>query len=272
RCRGDGFRSFRRQRRRSHQPPRGAACGERNRHERGDDPAAAIRPSLAFEPAWSKFRYCGDGFRSEAEGTHRTGDVLNLLLAEIIEGDRQFVADLVADGAGDAQPARFAQALQPRGDIDAVPENVAGLADNVADIDTDTEDEPLVFRHARVAQRDPLLDRDRTSDSLDRARKFDKNTVPGGLDDTAVASRDRRVYQLSPVSAQGTQGADLVGSHKPAIANDVCRHDGREPAFDTPLGGHGVAAAWQFDHHPSLDDIEGARITSSPMGLVNRRR
>src|SRR5437016_4909685 len=88
-------------------------------------------------------------------------------------------------GARPTQPARFTQALQPCGDIDAVTEDVAGLDDDVADIDADAEDQPFVFRHALVAQRDSLLDRDSASDSLHRARKLDQQPVPGGLDDAA---------------------------------------------------------------------------------------
>src|SRR5262249_54064420 len=109
---------------------------------------------------------------------------------------------LVAGRAGNAQTARFAQALQACGDIDAVSENVAGLADDVADIDADAEAEPFLFRHAPVPQRDPALDRDCTSDSLDRAGKFDKEAVPSGLDDAAVASRDRWIYQFSAVGSK----------------------------------------------------------------------
>jgi hypothetical protein len=62
-------------------------------------------------PVPGKFPYCGDRLRSKTEDAHRPGDILYQLLAEIIEGNRQLVADLVAYGAGDAQPARLAQAL-----------------------------------------------------------------------------------------------------------------------------------------------------------------
>src|SRR5438132_6634972 len=183
--------------RRAHHPPRGAAGGDRDRHQRRDHHPETAATRWCCRPVRSEFRYCGDRLRSEAEGTHRPGDVLYPLLAEIIEGDRQFAANLVADGAGDAQPARLAQALQPRGNIDAVAENVAGLADDVADVDPDTASKPLVLRDALVSRRNSLLDRDGAGDSLDCAREFDENTVPGGLDDAAMVDRDRRVDQFA---------------------------------------------------------------------------
>src|SRR5262249_16025138 len=144
----------------------------------------------------------------------RPGDVLNLLLAKIIEGDRQFVADLVADGEGDAQPARLAQALQPCRNIDPIAENVASLADDVADIDPDPENNPLVFRHTLTPQCDSSLDRYRACDSLDRAREFDEEAVPCGLDDATAMGRDLRIDQLSSVRLQRAQGADLVAAHQ----------------------------------------------------------
>jgi hypothetical protein len=50
----------------------------------------------------SEFGYRSDRLRSEAEGAYRPGDILYLLLAKIIERDRQLVADLIAHRSGDA--------------------------------------------------------------------------------------------------------------------------------------------------------------------------
>jgi hypothetical protein len=50
------------------------------------------------------------------------------------------------------------------------------------------------------------------------------------------------------VRLQGTQGADLVGSHKPAIADDICRQDRSEPAFHRLPIGHRLAAVGPFQH------------------------
>ena len=74
-------------RRSSHDPPRGAACGERGRHKREDNPEAAASPSYD-DLLRSEFRYFGNGLGSKAKGAHRPGYVLYLLLAEVIEGDR----------------------------------------------------------------------------------------------------------------------------------------------------------------------------------------
>jgi len=59
------------------------------------------------------------------------------LLAHIIEGDADFPVNLVAHLARDADAAGFDQRLQPRGDIDAVTEEIVALDDDFAQIDAD---------------------------------------------------------------------------------------------------------------------------------------
>ena len=201
----------------------------------------------------SEFGYRGNRFRSETEGAHWPGDVLDLLLAEILKGDRQLIADLVADGAGDAQPAGPAQVLQPGGDIDAVAEDVAVFADDVPDIDADAKDEPLVLRHVRVSGRHPLLNRDSASDGFNGAREFNEKTVTSSLDDATVVGGDLRVDQLSPVPLQGAQGTDLVGTHQPTVADDICRHDRGEPAFDRLSGFHRFTAGSRRRRRPVVN-------------------
>ena len=81
----------------------------------------------------------GDGFGPQRIDPHRPGDVLDALLAHVLERVRQPVADLVAHRAGDADAAGLGQRLQPRRDIDAVAEDVVVLGDDVAEIDADAK-------------------------------------------------------------------------------------------------------------------------------------
>ena len=74
----------------------------------------------------------------------RPGDVLDLLRAEVLEGEAQLVEDLVAHDAADADAAGFGQRLQPRRDVDAIAEDVVAVDDDVADIDADAELDALV--------------------------------------------------------------------------------------------------------------------------------
>jgi len=51
---------------------------------------------------------------------NRLADVLEKLLTEWLELQRQLVLNLVVDTAGDADPAGLGDRLDPRGDVDAV--------------------------------------------------------------------------------------------------------------------------------------------------------
>ena len=80
-----------------------------------------------------------------AKNPDRPFDVLQMLLAGILEGDVQPVADMFAGGCRDADAARLGDVLQPRRHIDAVAKDVAVLDDDVAEIDADAElDAPIL--------------------------------------------------------------------------------------------------------------------------------
>jgi hypothetical protein len=88
--------------------------------------------------------------RGQSEDADRVRDILDGLLTEIRKGERQLVADLVVRRAGDAKPARFAQGLEARRDVDGVAEYVVAVDDNVADIDPDAKDDALVRGQAGI--------------------------------------------------------------------------------------------------------------------------
>ena len=70
---------------------------------------------------------------------HRPGDVLQLLLARVLEVCVELAAHLPVGVVGDADAAGLGDAFEPRGNIDAVAEDVAVLDDDVADMDADAE-------------------------------------------------------------------------------------------------------------------------------------
>jgi hypothetical protein len=61
--------------------------------------------------------------------------VLDILLAHVLKGVRDPVAEVVTNRARDADAAGRRQALQPRRDIDAVAIYVVAVGDDVAQID-----------------------------------------------------------------------------------------------------------------------------------------
>ena len=80
-------------------------------------------------------------------------DVLQRLLAGILEGEIEPVADIVADRAGHRDAARLGDALDARRDVDAIAIDVVVLEDDVAEIDADAELDAAVLRARRRCAR-----------------------------------------------------------------------------------------------------------------------
>ena len=79
----------------------------------------------------------------------RLGDILELLLAPVLEGQIQLVADMLADRLRHGDAAGPGDAFEPRRDVDPVAEQVVALDDDIAEIDPDPELDPPVLGNIR---------------------------------------------------------------------------------------------------------------------------
>jgi hypothetical protein len=111
-------------------------------------------------------------FRDHGVGTHRTGNILEVLLAQIGELDIDFATNLIIGRRRNADAARFGDTLKPCRNIDAVAENVMGFDDYVADIDTDAKGETLFVDVVNGEVMDTLLKLRCSPNRLDRTPKF----------------------------------------------------------------------------------------------------
>ena len=102
-------------------------------------------------------------------GVHRPGDVLDLLLAHVLEREGK----LVAYHAADADATGRRQGFESSGDVDAVAEGVAPIDDNVAKIDADAEFDARRGRHLGIAFGQLALNVDRAAHGVDDAGKLD---------------------------------------------------------------------------------------------------
>jgi hypothetical protein len=92
------------------------------------------------------------------------------------------------------------------------------------------------------------LDRDGGGDGIDHGGELDHQAVAGDGDDAAVVAGDGGVDPVAAVRFQGVEGAEFVGAHQLAVAGDIQRENGREPALDA-RGAHrpppgGGRSAW----------------------------
>ena len=67
----------------------------------------------------------------------RPANVLQIEIAQIDEADIHLVSHLFKGRRGNTDSAGFGDAFQPRCDIDAVPKDVIGINDDIANIDSD---------------------------------------------------------------------------------------------------------------------------------------
>ena len=111
--------------------------------------------------------------------------------AEIGDGEIEPPLDLPIGVLGQTDRAGRGDALQPRGDVDAVAHQVAvALLDDVAQMNADAELDAPVGRHASIAFDHAVLHLDRAAHGVDHAAELDERAVAGALDDAPVMRGD----------------------------------------------------------------------------------
>ena len=143
-------------------------------------------------------------------------------------GDREIEPplDLPIGVLGQTDRARLGDALQPRGDIDAVAHQIAvAFLDHVAEMDADPKFDALVRRDPSVALDHRPLDFNGAVHCVDDTPELDNCAIAGALDDPAVVHGDGRIDQVASERPQPRQNPVLVGSGKPRIADDVGHQD-----------------------------------------------
>ncbi|HEY6620868.1 MAG TPA: hypothetical protein VIY68_15085 [Steroidobacteraceae bacterium] len=141
-----------------------------------------------------------DLFRGQPKDANCAGDIFYCLLPQVGEGERQLVPDLIIRRARDAYAAGLAERLQAGGNIDAIPEDIVAVYNDVPHIDPDAKHDAPVLSHARIPADHTTLHYDGAPDRIDDTGKLDQRAVACGLDDTAMMSGDYWVKQLAPMS------------------------------------------------------------------------
>src|SRR6516162_7924801 len=138
----------------------------------------------------------------------------------------ELAAHLPVSVIRDADAAGLGDTFEPRSNVHTVPKYVAILDDNVADMNTNAEFDPLVVRYRCVALGHASLDFNGAAGSVHGACKLNQYAIPGPLDDAAAIVCDLRFQELAPMSIQPQQRAFLVGAHQAAIAGNIAGEDG----------------------------------------------
>jgi hypothetical protein len=86
---------------------------------------------------------------------------------------------------GNADATRFGDPFQPRGDVDAIAEDVVVVDDDIANVNADPEFDTLVQRHPGFLLGHAGLNFDGAARGIDRAGELHQKAVPGRFDDPA---------------------------------------------------------------------------------------
>ncbi len=157
----------------------------------------------------------------------RLGDVLELGVAEIADREVEPRLDLAIGVLGQADGAGRRDALQTRGDVDAVAHQVAvAFLDYVAQMDADAELDAAILRHAGIALDHAVLHLDGAAHGIDHTAELDQRPIPGALDHAPVVHGDGRIDQVAAQCPQPRQGAIFVRASEPAVPDHVGGQDG----------------------------------------------
>ncbi len=147
--------------------------------------------------------------------------------------------DLIENLLGNQNTAGLGHGLKPRGEVDALAQQIVAIDHHVAEMDADPEAQ-RAFRVA-AAPTKFALHLDRALHGLDHRGELGDQSVARGVDDAAVVTFDE-LGENPPRGAQGSEPADLVSVHHAAVAFGVGREDRRQ--LSPHLGGHGRARRW----------------------------
>jgi hypothetical protein len=126
-------------------------------------------------------------------------NVLQLLLATVLERRIELAPYLPIGVVGYANAARLGDALKPSRNVDAIAKNIAFFDDDVADMNANAQFDPPIRRYIGVALAHPKLRFGCATHGVNGAGEFDQNSIAGPFHDAPaiLGSRNSRRWAFS---------------------------------------------------------------------------
>ena len=118
------------------------------------------------------------------------------MLAHVLKGQVKTIAKVITDGARDRYAARRGDALQSRGDIDAIAKNIVTFDNDVANVHADAELNAAFLRQSAVSIANAALNLGSACDRVDDTGKFHQQAVAGEFDDAPLMLGDFAVDHI----------------------------------------------------------------------------
>ena len=150
-----------------------------------------LKGSTAIDGLWGvqRGRCLRGALELHAIHPHRPRNVLELLLAYVLEGDFETPVDILLHPARNANPTRLSQSFQSCSHVHAVAPYVSAVDDDVTGIDAHTELDPLLLRHAGVTLAHRALNLDGPAHRRYHASKFYQKPITDDPHDPAAVFR-----------------------------------------------------------------------------------
>src|SRR6266852_3322324 len=133
------------------------------------------------------------GFREHPEYSYRFRDVLDRLLAEVLVAQCELIADLFMHFAGDADAARFGEALEAGGNVDTIAVDLPTLLHHVAQVDADPKLHPPLRLPCRVFRLERALDHHGALDRIHDAGKLRHYAIACRINESSTVLFDQRI-------------------------------------------------------------------------------
>lgn len=144
--------------------------------------------------------------------------------------------------------------------IHAVAVDVAVVDQDVAEVDADTEADPLVLLDLGLPLGQPLLDLHGADHRVGDARKLDQGTVAHQFDDPPVVRFDHRLEEALSQRLEARVSTRLILRHEPAVAYYIGRKNRRKLTLGTLLHRIGPAEAGSYLFGQQRSPMHSGRV------------
>jgi hypothetical protein len=168
---------------------------------------------------------------------HRLSDVLDQVLAYVVESKVELRFHLVVGLTGERDTAGRSQFLQPSRNHHTLTMAILAFNDHVAEIDADAHVDASVLGDTVVALGHRALKDNRAFNSLDDAAELGQEAVAHQFEDASVVHCDLRLEDLFAMRPKPRERIRLIPLDQSAVADHVRGQDG------------GEATSWRLFRH-----------------------
>src|SRR5262245_64520461 len=132
----------------------------------------------------------------------------------------------------DTNPGRLRYRFEPGCNVDTIAIEIAALDHDIAQIDTDAQNNASILRQARTCCCHTLLQLHGALHCIHRATELDEHAIAHNFENAAAMTGNYRLQHILASRLESGERASLVVAHQPTVPNDVGGQYCGKPALD----------------------------------------